>query len=123
MRAPLHLVLSISVVASIAPQARAQSVEEFYRGKTIYALVGVAAGGMLQLRLQIWPDYFGRRNIATLRGYTAPFDLMGGVGGPFFAAWVYDQSHSYHTALLVFTILSGINHVRRGTNNRNSITL
>ncbi len=69
-------------------------------------IFGVAAGGMLQLKLQIWPDYFGRSNIATLRGYSAPFDLMGGVGGPFFAAWVYDLTQSYNVAFLVFTVLS-----------------
>ncbi|MGE3857479.1 MAG: MFS transporter [Dehalococcoidia bacterium] len=74
-------------------------------------IFGVAAGGMLQLRLQIWPDYFGRSNIATLRGYTAPFDLMMSVGGPFFAAWVYDRTHSYHDALLVFAILGGLSTV------------
>ena len=62
---------------------------------------------MLQLKLQIWPDYFGRANIATLRGYSAPFDLIGGVGGPFFAAWIYDLTQSYNTAFLVFAILSG----------------
>ena len=71
-------------------------------------MFGVAAGGMLQLRLQIWPDYFGRRPIARLRGYAAPFELIGGVSGPFFAAWVYDQTQSYDQALLAFTILSGV---------------
>lgn len=72
------------------------------------AIFGIAAGGMLQLRLQIWPDYFGRSNIATLRGYSAPFDLIGGVGGPFFAAWVYDLTQSYNVAFLVFTVLSAV---------------
>jgi len=74
-------------------------------------LFGIAAGGMLQLRLQIWPDYFGRNNIATLRGYTAPFDLMMSVGGPFLAAWVYDTTNSYHNALLLFAILGGLSTI------------
>ncbi|MEX2446100.1 MAG: MFS transporter, partial [Dehalococcoidia bacterium] len=72
---------------------------------------GLAAGGILQLRLQIWPDYFGRRDIATMRGYTAPFELLGFATGPLLAAWVYDQTGSYHDALLIFAVLSGIGMV------------
>ena len=60
MRAPLHLVLSISVVASIAPQARAQSVEEFYRGKTIDVTVPGSAGGDYDLRARMVARHMGR---------------------------------------------------------------
>ena len=69
-------------------------------------IAGVAGGGLQQLRLQIWPDYFGRASIATLLGYTAPFELAAGTVGPLLAAWVFDRTGSYSASLLFFAATS-----------------
>ncbi len=67
---------------------------------------GLAGGGMMQLRLQVWPDYFGRKAIAVIRGYSGPFELLGMALGPLFAAWVFDNTGSYNPALVLYAFLS-----------------
>lgn len=72
------------------------------------AFLGTAAGGLLQLQLQIWPDYFGREGIGTLRGYSAPFQILGTTLGPLFAAFVHDRTGSYDRALLLYAAISAV---------------
>ena len=58
--------------------------------------------GMLQS--QIWADYYGRRSIGAIRGVIRPFSVFSAVGGPIFAAFVYDSLGSYNGAFWVFVV-------------------
>ena len=50
----------------------------------------------------IWANYFGRRYQGSIQGLTRPFRLVSSVGGPMFAAIVYDTTKSYQFAFYVF---------------------
>ncbi|MCI0441144.1 MAG: MFS transporter [Chloroflexi bacterium] len=59
------------------------------------ALFGVGIGGMIFLQNFIWADYFGRRNVGSIRGLVTPVNLViGGIGAPL-AGYVRDATGSY----------------------------
>jgi tripartite-type tricarboxylate transporter receptor subunit TctC len=54
------LVLSMFVGLTAMPQAKAQTVEQFYRGRTITMLVGTAPGGINDISARLVAKYLGR---------------------------------------------------------------
>lgn len=56
---------------------------------------GVGVGGFLMLQNYIWAEYFGRRNLGSIRGVMMPVALtFGGAGAPI-AGYVKDLTGSY----------------------------
>ena len=51
----------------------------------------------------IFSDYFGRRHAGAIRGFTAPFKILGPLG-PVFTGFIRDLTGSY---TLAFKILAG----------------
>ncbi len=75
------------------------------------AVLGTATGGFAMLLNLVWPEYYGRRYVGTIRGFIAPLNLISSSGGPLLAAWVYDATHSYSAAFSAFVVvllLSGL---------------
>ncbi len=50
----------------------------------------------------VWANYFGRHFLGTIRGLSQPFNVLSSVGGPIFAAMVYDETGSYIFAFSIF---------------------
>jgi cyanate permease len=58
-------------------------------------LFGSGMGGVMYLQNLIWPEFFGRLHLGTIRGFTMPISmLIGAVGAPA-AGYVRDISGSY----------------------------
>ena len=72
------------------------------------AFVGISGGGFFQLQMQIWPDYFGRKAIGAIRGFSTPFQTISITAGPLFVAWVHDQTGGYSLAFMSFAITSAL---------------
>lgn len=81
--------------------------ERVYAFALVNGLVGGAVGPLQSL---IWADYYGRAFVGTIRGILAPFSLISSLGGPLFAAFVFDLVGSYNTAFMIFagTLLLGV---------------
>ena len=74
-------------------------------------LLGIATGGFAMFMSLIWPEYFGREFIGTIRGVVTPMNLVSSAGGPLLAAWIYDTTQSYTIAFsffMVVLIMAGI---------------
>lgn len=69
------------------------------------ALLGIATGGFALFMNLIWPDYFGRKSIGTIRGVVTPLNLISTAGGPVLAAWIYDSTQSYTLAFMFFMVV------------------
>ncbi len=71
---------------------------------------GLFGGAITSLQSQIWADYYGRAFLGSIRGVLAPFSLISSLGGPLFAAFVFDVAGSYDGAFWVFaiTLLLGV---------------
>jgi len=80
-----------------------------YNIQTAYAAIiyfGLFAGGVLQLQFQIWPDYFGRRNIGAIRAWASPIQTLGIAFGPLFANVIFDVTGSYNQAFTIYAMTS-----------------
>ncbi len=58
-------------------------------------LNGLSYGGRNPLINTVWADYFGRRNLASIIGFSSPFRFTANAIGPVFAAFFYDIYGSY----------------------------
>ena len=52
--------IGLGLVGAVAPVRAADAVETFYKGKTLYALVGVSAGGEYDFQLRLVARYLGK---------------------------------------------------------------
>jgi len=66
-------------------------------------LFGLGFGGVLNLRLALQGEYFGRRAFGSIQGLMQGIHLLGTILSPVFAGWVYDSHGSYK---LAWTFLS-----------------
>lgn len=66
------------------------------------AVWGFAQAGLIQQQMQVWPDYFGRGQVATITGRAMPIQLLGSAAGPLLAALLFDASGSYGVTFLAF---------------------
>ena len=75
------------------------------RDGIIFGVVyGSTRGAWSVVQSLIWADYFGRRFLGTIRGFVAPIQLVSGIGGPLFAALVFDLRQSYILAFSIFVV-------------------
>ena len=58
-------------------------------------VAGFFHGPFAQLQTLIWADYFGRRSLGTIQGFTAPFTILSSSVGPLAAAYAFQQLGSY----------------------------
>jgi MFS family permease len=68
-------------------------------------LLGLGIAGAQQLNVQAFPDYFGRRIVGALFGYSGLLLALTGPFAPLFAAAAFDQSGSYSGIFLSFGVL------------------
>ena len=75
------------------------------------AIFGLGIGGLMFIHSFIWADYFGRKNLGTIRGKITPFILIiGGIGAPV-SGYVRDYTGSYQSiwfAGLIMMIISAL---------------
>ena len=83
--------------------AYASSVVHVYASIVIY---GLAYGGAIPLLMAFRGELFGRKRFASISGIMAPFKMIGNVGGPIFAGYVFDVTGSYRLAFLSFVVLA-----------------
>jgi len=66
------------------------------------AAMGFLGGGSTILRSILWPNYFGRFHIGSIRGLAYPFEAVASATGPVFAAFVFDSTGSYQISFSLF---------------------
>lgn len=61
-------------------------------------------GGSTVMPLSLQADLFGRNSFATIRGLVHTVQMVGMLLGPILAGFVYDTTHSYFVAFVVFAV-------------------
>ncbi len=64
--------------------------------------VGLVIGGAQQLQSQVWPDYFGRRHVGSITGFTTLLVTPAMALGPLAAAAAFVQMGSYAPVLSIY---------------------
>lgn len=70
------------------------------------ALYPAGYGGMIPVRPALQAEYFGRRALGVIMGFTFTITSVGTVVGPVFVGWMYDISQSYRLAFMATALLS-----------------
>ncbi|MFC1533146.1 MFS transporter [Thermodesulfobacteriota bacterium] len=68
-------------------------------------VAGIAAGGLMPIRIPIYREYFGIKNFGKIYGLGNLSVILGSVTGPPLAGWVYDRYGVYDP---IWLILSGV---------------
>lgn len=63
-------------------------------------------GGTIPVRPAFQAEYFGRRALGAIMGFTFFVTSMGTVVGPVFVGWMYDISESYRLAFVITSFIS-----------------
>jgi len=89
------MLYGISIVAYALPA----SMLAIY-GSTV--LLGIAVAGSLQFRAQAYPDFFGRKIVGALTGYSAAVGTVAAALAPILVAWAFDLTGSYVEVFVAF---------------------
>ena len=61
-------------------------------------------GGSIPVRPAFQAEYFGLRAFGAVQGLAFTIATLGGLAGPVFAGWVYDETESYRLAFVVLAL-------------------
>ena len=78
--------------------------DNYFLGILFALSFGFAVGGSSIVENLLWADFFGRRHLGEIRGFTAPFRFLAPIG-PTMAGFIHDQTGTYRIA---YTIFAGI---------------
>ena len=102
-RYSIWLLAIIALICSaIGIFAGVGSTSEWQLYGTFGVIYGLTGGALVVITPLLWAAHFGRRHQGTIRGVMSPFYLIASIGGPLFAAFVYDQFGSLDAAFRVF---------------------
>lgn len=90
-----------SLAASLVLLMAIKSVAMAYAYAVLW---GLSLGGVGVLVQLVWPHYYGRLSLGTIRGITWPVQMAANSVGPLLAGWIYDTVGSYQHAFELFTV-------------------
>jgi MFS transporter, OFA family, oxalate/formate antiporter len=64
-------------------------------------MVGFGIGAYVAFNQLVWAAYFGRANLGAIGGVARPFSAVVNAVGPLMFAFLYDQTHSYDSGLIM----------------------
>jgi sugar phosphate permease len=94
-------VQGILLVAMLLTFLLSQTWVAFAYGITL----GVAMGAFMTTTSVIWPNYFGRTHLGSIRGVVTTGMVATAALGPLPFGWAFDLTQSYGNAVLVFLAL------------------
>ena len=98
-RDPVRLLAVFALVGgavSILAGVGATNVWQLYG--TFGVIYGLTGGALVVIGPLLWAGHFGRRYQGAIRGVVSPFRLVASLGGPMFAALIFDHYGSYDIA-------------------------
>ncbi|MFC1933435.1 MFS transporter [Chloroflexota bacterium] len=69
------------------------------------ALMGVSNGFIMTVYTVIWPNYYGRLHLGSIRGVATAAMVAFAALGPLPFGWIFDLTGSYSLAILIFLVL------------------
>ncbi|HAL47795.1 MAG: MFS transporter [SAR202 cluster bacterium] len=69
------------------------------------AILGVTTGFLMNSLMAIWPQYYGREHLGSIRGVTQFASMAASAAGPLPLAVAFDVTDSYTSGLVVFAVI------------------
>ena len=104
----LMAVCLAAITASFMFISQASTIIGTIPALMIYA---VAQGGVAVIPQTMLADYFGRNSYATIQGLRGLIQMVGVLGGPILAGYIFDRTQSYNHAFELFAIAAVISMV------------
>ncbi|MFB0900826.1 MAG: MFS transporter [Dehalococcoidia bacterium] len=76
-----------------------------------YFITGIGLAGTQPVKEILWPIYFGRKNLGSIRGFIMPFELIFHGSGPLIATWYAESVGTYletFTCLAFFALFASV---------------
>jgi MFS family permease len=105
-RVPARYALSLAYVLAGGCMLAVVQIHDITPAVVYAALYGLVNGGKETLDAVVWADYYGRRELGAIRGYSRPFIIGANATGPFMAGWAYDGLGSYELVIAGFGLLA-----------------
>ena len=74
------------------------TIREPWQVFLVLPLFGIGWGGVIPVRPALQAEVFGLRAFGAIQGLVFTIATLGGLGGPVFAGWMFDQTESYRLA-------------------------
>ena len=74
------------------------TIHEPWQVFLVLPLFGIGWGGVIPVRPALQAEVFGLRAFGAIQGLVFTIATLGGLGGPVFAGWMFDQTESYRLA-------------------------
>lgn len=85
--------------------ASASGIDSRYIVMVFAGFLGIIFGGFIGLNPLLWPNYFGRRYIGTIRGTFMPFVTVSAALGPLWINLIFDTTGSYRLAYTILLVM------------------
>ncbi len=104
-RFPNRIVLAAGQAVMVVAMLSTLLVSSTWEGFVYGALLGVAEGLVMTTNIVIWPNYFGRRHIGSVRGVASIGMVVSSGLGPLPFGALFEATDSYDAAVLGFLAL------------------
>lgn len=98
---PLRYLASINYLGSTISLVLLMNVHSHHAAWIYGAVGGFTQGAMPVVQSLLWPDYFGRASLGTIRGSLAPIGALSSGFGPFLGGALFDATGSYSLLLVI----------------------
>jgi sugar phosphate permease len=105
-RVPARLMLSFTFGAAGLCMLAVTRIELLGPALVYASVYGLVNGAKEALDSFVWADYFGRRSLGAIRGFSRPLIVGANAGGAVVAGWAFDSLGSYGLVMTVFGLLT-----------------
>ncbi|MSQ33146.1 MAG: hypothetical protein EXR60_01810 [Dehalococcoidia bacterium] len=101
---PLRYLATLNFLGAAAAMGILFNVHSATAAFAYGATAGVTMGAMPVVQNLLWPEYFGRAALGTIRGSFAPIGALSSGFGPFLGGALFDATGSYSIAIIIIII-------------------
>jgi len=98
---PLRYLATLNFLGAAAAMGLLFNVHSATAAFAYGAIAGVTMGAMPVVQNLLWPEYFGRAALGTIRGAFAPIGALSSGFGPYLGGALFDVTGSYSIALII----------------------
>ena len=102
---PNRYVLLGGQATLIVPMVLAISMDQTWQAITYGFLIGLSGGILMTTSTVIWPNYFGRKHLGSIRGIVTVGSVGSAALGPLPFGFIYDVFENYTSAVSIFLAL------------------
>jgi MFS family permease len=104
-RYPVRYLIAAGQMGLVMSMILLLSASELWHAYAYGAMLGMVTGFMMNLNNVVWPTYFGRKHLGSIRGITNFGTMSAAAVGPLPLALSVDITGSYATGLIIYMVI------------------